>query len=309
MYQFRILVFGVGGVGGFFGGKLAAYYAQSGEVEVDFIARGEHMEAIREHGLELITDEGTSRIHPNKITDDPAQLGKYDLILLSTKTYDLEKTVRSIRGNCNPETLILPLQNGVDNSARIQDLDPGCFVLEGLVYLIAYRSAPGQITHSGSFRQLMFGSTDESLFPFLRQLEGLFQQAGIDGQFREDIRKQIWEKYFLISSLGSLSSYTQTPLAILLTNPEYRQLLDQIWLELENLAKALGVGLPENIRTITLEKTKRFKPEATSSMQRDFAEGGQTELESLCGYVVKQSQALGLQAPVMEMLYKNLQNR
>ncbi|MBR9921020.1 MAG: ketopantoate reductase family protein [Bacteroidetes bacterium] len=307
MKKFKILVFGIGGVGGYFGGKLAYAFAESDKIQVDFVARGEHAKAIRQNGLHLQTDEKSWKVYPNQVLTSTKSAGSYDLILLCSKTYDLEESAHAIQQNCTTETLILPLQNGVDNQLRLMNARLSGIVLEGLVYLIGWKKGPGEVVQSGQFRQLYFGSYNPAVSEKLRLLESIFQQADMEAFLDPKIRSRIWQKFMLVSPLACITSYTKLPIKESLKDAANKELYENCVGEVWQLACALHIPLPKNLLEDINEKVNQFKPEATTSMQRDFEAGKQTELESLCGFVVRRSKELGLQTPGMEKIYRHLQ--
>ena len=302
------MVVGIGGVGGYYGGKLANYYEYNDECDVYFVARGQHLEQIQNHGLQVHTAHGSFNAHPTLTTDDPGLLGPMDLILLCTKTYDLEQSVELIRQNVGSDTVILPLLNGVGISEQVTDLlTLPAQVLHGLVYVTSYISKPGEVTQYGTYDKLLFGSS--VLTPaMLNRILHIFQQAGIKALIVQDIEVQIWTKYLLISSIASITSYKQRSIGAMREDNSAMEDLKSMMLEVKNLAASRNINLPHNIVAKTIDKVGAFNYDAKSSMQLDFEKGKKTELDALTGYIYLESEKVGLQAPVSKRIYQALKS-
>lgn len=307
MKPFRIAVVGIGGVGGYFGGKLAAYYPPGhAEVEVSFLARGANEAAIKEQGLRVLETGAEPWIaYPARISSSPAQIGPVDLILCCTKDYDLAATLAQLRPCLGPDTVILPLLNGVDTYERIRQQLPGQLVWEGCVYIVARLDRPGLIRVAPGPRTLLFGARSGTAAA-LGRAEMLLQAADIDARLVPDIQQTLWEKFVFISPGATLTSAFDVPLAQVLEAPATRMLLNGLLLEIEQLAAALGVALPPDIAAKTLQRMTAMPAGTTSSMHSDFLAGKPTELEALTGYVVHRSHALQLHCPTYELLYTQL---
>lgn len=309
MISMRIGVMGIGGVGGYFGGKLARYYAHRSDVEVVFIARGNHLRAIQEKGLRLITaEEGTFTTMPHKATDSPFECGIFDLVLFCVKTYDLEESARLLEQNVDEKTAVITLLNGVDNAKRLKMVLPQARVLNGSVYIGAHILSPGVVQQVGGSCKLFFGSEDEKCDD-CQTIERVLRDAGIKAEYREDIERVVWEKYLFISPLASATTYLGKNFGELMEDEEGRKLLDELLSEVELLARVQGVMLPENIHKISIEKISSFPSHTKSSMQIDFERGKKAELETLTGYVVKSARNHGIPAPLHEQVYHDLLKR
>lgn len=306
--KFRIVVLGIGGVGGYFGGKLAAHFAASEDVEIIFIARGENEKAIKNNGLRIITADGQETAKPAFVTNEASESGEVDLFLICTKAYDLEESIRKYRVCFGAKTAILPLLNGVDNAEKIQKILPQAEVWNGCAFIVSRLDSPGVIKVNSDIKLLQFGSlagTKEKL----QLTENLFKEAGINAELSGDIEKTIWEKFIFISSLATLTSYLDTNIGGVNSSPENRKLLAELVAEVTQLAVAKKINVAENIAEITLHKIAGAPPESTSSMHSDFLKKGKTELESLTGYIVAQAKALNIKTPFYERLYGELVQR
>ncbi len=302
-----ILIAGIGGVGGYFGGLLAKEFQSDPNVAVQFLARGKNLKVIRNEGLTIVNGSDNVTVFPQKASDTASDLDKADYILLCTKTYDLEATLLQLKDCISNKTVILPLLNGLDSTAKIKPLYPNAMVLEGCVYLVSRLSAPGIVTNSGNIESLFFGSdtvTDERLL----RLESLLKQAGIQATQTQEIVSVLWEKFIFVSSIATATSFYDQSIGEILENPEKRDTLIQLLTEVYSLAKAKEIAIPENSVVSTLAKIEMLPFAATSSLHSDFKNGkDQTELESLTGYVVSEGLTYGVMTPVYEKLYSALQ--
>ncbi|HYV93929.1 MAG TPA: 2-dehydropantoate 2-reductase [Chitinophagales bacterium] len=299
--KFKIAILGLGGVGGFVGGKLALHYANS-DIEVAFIARGENEKAIKARGLLLITSQGEETIHPSIVTSQPELLGVMDLIVCCSKNFDLEASIKTLGPCISQDTVILPLLNGVDASERIRKLFPQAEIWDGCMYIVSRLVAPGIVRVTGNPHSLYFGSHKGSQQK-LKHVETIFKSAGINANLSDDISKTVWEKFLFISPLATLTSYLDLPIGGIVSNHEYKELLLNLLIELKNVADAKGLLLPEEIIQKTMDRMISLPGETTSSMHSDFKKGGKTEVESLTGYVVHQGKDLNIPTPNYEKIF------
>lgn len=306
--KFRIAILGIGGVGGYFGGKLAEYYADSGEVEIIFIARGENAKAIKENSLKVITTDGEFTARPKIVSDEPNEIGKIDLFILCTKAYDLAESIEKYRDCLSERTAILPLLNGVNHAETVRAILPNVDVWGGCCFIVARLIEKGIVKVDSEIRLLQFGSKNAKKDK-LENVENIFKSAGIHTELSNNIDKTIWEKFIFISSLATLTSFLDNNVGEILGSSEYQNLLTDLIAEVSSLARAKNINVAENIEELTLEKIKKAPPSATSSMHADFAKKGKTELETLTGYVVREAKSLNLPTPVYERLYEDLRKR
>ncbi len=303
--KFRIAVIGMGGVGGFVGGKLAARFQGSDKVEIIFIARGANLEAIRVNGLKLVTGETEMIVYPDIVTDTPQGLGPIDLILCCTKTYHLEESVRSFAHNITAETLILPLFNGVDHAQKIRDIFPEATVLDGCIYIVSKLLSPGVIKQSGNFYSLHFGSStlssERSSF-----LDKLFSDADIPAVNEKDIEQRLWNKFLFISPIATYTTALNISIGRILESPEHSSALKELMAEIILLAQKKGISLPADTIAANFEVMAKLPYEATSSMQHDFTNGRQTEVEALTGYIVREARQFDLSLKKYETFYQQL---
>ena len=301
----RIGILGIGGVGGYFGGKLAEKYFNNPNIEIVFIAREETANIISANGLKIIEEENEQTLHPTLVTSDVNEIGELDYLICSTKTYDIENSLTPLKKVISEKTIMLPLYNGVDAQPRIEALFPNNTVLNGCVYIVAFKKEKGVILKKGKMHHLYFGS-DNADKTKLVMLQDIFLAANIKSSLLKNIETRVWSKYIFISSIASLTSYTDLTIGQIFESEEHTKTLESLIDEGIALAKAKNIELPENLKEKTLSQMRKQLYDTTTSMQRDFRAGGKTEVESLTGYIVKESEKHGLDSINFLMLYEAL---
>lgn len=305
MKKLRIGILGIGGVGGYFGGLLADKYYQSDNVEVVFITKPETKSILKSNGLQLILPEGSKTIFTSVIdTNDSVE--SFDLIINTVKSYSLEESLSSIKYLINTDTMLMPLQNGIDAAQRIQKLFPNNPVIEACVYIVAQLTEPGVVQVNGNMRKLYFGSDTVSAM-MLKHLEQLFTNAGIETYLSSDIKQIIWKKFIFVSSIASVTSYLDVVIGKVLENPDYRDMLTKAILEIREIAIAQNIDIPEDIAQTTLTELEKLPYEATASMHRDFMAGRRTEFEALTKYVSDIGKELGIETKVYDGMVERMQ--
>jgi 2-dehydropantoate 2-reductase len=301
----RIAVVGIGGVGGYFGGKVAHRYAGSAEHSVVFIARGAHLAAIRKEGLLLKTVEGDFRITPDLATDDPAAAGPCDLVLVCVKEYALDQAAAGIAPLLHEKTVVIPLLNGVDIAERLRDALPRGVVPGGCVYISSFIEAPGIVRQVGGTCQLFFGPDDGNVEDF-RPWEALLKDAGIKAELTDRIGVHLWTKYLFVSPMAGVTSLLAKPFGAVMADEKGRAMVRGLMEEIGRLAAAKGIALPPDCVEAALVKVARFPHETKSSMQLDYEKGGRTEVDLFIGYAVRTGCTLGIPVPLHEELYAAL---
>jgi 2-dehydropantoate 2-reductase len=301
----KIAVLGLGGVGGYFGGKVALKYAGSAEHRVVFIARDAHLAAIRKEGLLLRAVEGEFRITSDLATDDPGAAGPCDLVLVCVKEYALEEAAAGIAPLLHADTVVLPLLNGVDIAGRLRDTLPRGVVLSGCVYISAFIEAFGIVRQVGGTCQLFFGPDDGKAGAF-RPLEVLLKNAGIKAELTDRIGVHLWTKYLFVSPMAGVTSLMAKPFGAVMVDEKGRAMVRGLMEEIARLAQAGGIVLPGDSVEAALVKVARFPYETKSSMQLDHEKGGRTEVDLFIGYAVRAGRALGVPVPLHEKLYAAL---
>ncbi|MDD5233363.1 MAG: 2-dehydropantoate 2-reductase [Syntrophales bacterium] len=302
----RIAVIGLGGVGGYFGGKLVRRFANAGEHRIVFFARGKHLEAIRRDGLKIISTEGNFTARPWLATDRSSEAGPLDIILFCVKGYDLEEAARSIAGCLHDSTVILPLLNGVDISERIENIVPEGIVLRGTAYISSRIVSPGVIERRGDVSRIVFGPGGKTDPEEFRYIETIFRQAGVDAALQGNMADVLWAKYGFIEPLATLSAFTGKNFGELLADGETLEKLRGLTAELDQVARKQGIRFPGDLVSSVLEKAGSFPPETKTSLQLDFENKRRTELEIFTGYIVKKGKELGISVPIHDEIYEKL---
>jgi 2-dehydropantoate 2-reductase len=274
-----------------------------------FVARGEHLAAIKKEGLKLTTPNEEFTAVPNVATDNTDGLGTFDLVLFSVKSYGLEKAAEQIKKNVGSRTAIIPLLNGVDITEKIKAILPQADVLGGLVYIGSSIVGPGAVRQAGGSGQLIFGPKDRSKAEKYRPVEKLLRDAGIKADLVEDIDLALWTKYIFISSMAGLTSYFGKTFGEILESKEDKQFLEGVLKEIEAVARAKKVAFPADVVKQTMDKIAAFPHGTKTSMQRDFEKSSQTELEVITGYILDTGKQLGVPTPLTEKIYRELAKR
>jgi 2-dehydropantoate 2-reductase len=257
----KIAIIGIGGVGGYFGAKLAHKYVPTREHSIFFLARGKHLAEIKKNGLKVLTqEEGDFRAKPTVATNTAKDLGKLDLVFFCVKTYHLENAAIQLVDNIHEKTVVISLLNGVDNVQRLRNILAKGSILNGFVYIGSFIQAPGVIKQVGGSRQLFFGPENGDIEKY-RYIEDLLTNVGIKAELTADITTQVWTKYIFISSLATITSLQQKTFGEILEDGKNKQMLEGLMKEVELIAKKRGVTLSEDIVSLSLEKISALMTE------------------------------------------------
>lgn len=308
MKSVRIAFLGLGGVGGYFGAKLSATFSVSNDVEVIFLAREKTAEAIRRNGIRLVTPAEEFTAQPHAISTPGNNAGAVDFLICTVKSYDLEESLQQFSSCINAQTIILPLQNGIDAKSRIQKLFPKNEIWSGCVYIVSRIAEPGVIREMGNIHSLYFGSKAGNPEK-LQQLYRILKSAHEDIFLSDRIDEVVWEKYVFISAIASLTSYLDVSIGKILDTAENRSILLSLLEEITSVAHAERISLPADIIPLTLMKMEKLPYETTSSMHSDFRSGNKTEIQSLTGHVVELASHNGIKVPVYEKILQELKQR
>jgi len=297
----RIAVFGTGGVGGYFGGRLA----QAGE-DVTFIARGEHLRAIQTKGLKVDTLNGDFVIYPAKATDDVNDVGPVDLVIVGVKAWQVPEAARAMKPLVGSNTTVLPLQNGVDAVPQLTaELGPDA-VIGGLCKIVSFVVAPGHIRHAGFEPSIVIGELNNERTGRIVEIERTFNHAGVETTIASDIQVALWMKFLFIASFSGVGAIANAPAGILRTDPKLRTQMLKAMKEIYDLAHARNIQLPPNSIETVMTGVNSLPEDATSSMQRDIGAGKPSELESQNGAVVRMARESGVEVPTHEFIYAKL---
>ncbi len=301
----RVAIVGIGGVGGYYGGKLAHRFPPGSEHEILFFCRGAHMEAIRRDGLKLSAKDGDLVAHPAMATDSASEMGVVDVALFAVKGYSQPEVARTMRPAIGPSTVVIPLGNGVENDEILKSEIGSGRVLNGAVYISTHIEAPGVVEQTGGSRKLIFGSPGGETDPYL-PIEQMLQAAGIDAELSSNIVRDIWSKFIFIDAISGVTSLHGVTIGTVLATPELREQLVGLMREVESLSERLSVGLPPGIVDQAVERAGMFPPDTKTSMQLDVEKGNATELDTMLGYVVRKGKELDVPTPVHVELYEAL---
>jgi 2-dehydropantoate 2-reductase len=296
----RIAVMGAGGQGGYFGGMLD----RVGE-DVTFIARGAHLEAMRNHGLTVKSRLAGDFTLPVKATDNPAEIGPVDLVMFCVKTYDTDSAAKQIKPIIGADTMVVSTQNGVDSEERIERvMGPGRFIA-CVNYVNSVIEKPGviDVRFAG---MTSLGELDGNMTPRMERLTKTFERAGIKVELRSDIRAYLWEKFVAFCGFGSVEVLTRLPAGPIRACPETTDLWLGASKEVVEVARARGVPLSDGFLDQFLELVASLPSTHRASMYYDLRDGKRLELEALNGTVVRMGRELGVATPLNFAIYAAL---
>jgi len=297
----KIAVMATGGVGGYFGARLAA----AGEA-VHFIARGAHLAALQNSGLAVESAKGNLHLAPVAATGDPAVIGPVDVVLFAVKLWDTESAAAACKPLLGPETAVVSFQNGVDSAERLAKVLGPAPVMGGVAYIASTIAAPGAIKHTGTMARLVFGELDGRKSARGEALLAACQKAGIDAVLSTDIVKDIWAKFAMLASFSGVTSLTRKPMGPIRGEPvTYRLLLDAI-AEVAALAKAKGIELGADFLERQKAAIAAMPAEMKSSMLVDLERGNRLELDWLSGKVARLGEAAGVATPIHRFIAAGL---
>jgi 2-dehydropantoate 2-reductase len=296
----RVLVVGAGGVGGYFGARLA----RAG-VPVTFLARGGHLEAIQRDGLRVRSSADGEWTVKVEATGDPRGLTPADVVLFCVKSFDTEAAAGVIRSAVGPETAVVSLQNGVDNEETLDRvLGPG-HAVGGVAWVFAAIESPGVIVHRLGGR-LAFGELDGRPSPRLERLQAAFTTAGVAAEVSKDITPVLWEKYLLICAQAGMTALTRAPIGVIRSTAETWRMYRRLVEELAALALASGVRLAPDVVDSIMRDAGALAPTVFSSLHTDLTQGRRLELEALHGHAMRLSERLGVATPMLFAVYAAL---
>jgi len=298
----KIAVFGAGAVGCYLGGRLTRSVD-----EVIFIARGKHLQAMKNDGLKIDSVNGDFTVNPVRATDNPEDVGIVDMVLVTVKAWQVSDAAKSLKPMVGPDTYVLPIQNGIEAPSQLSAILGAEHILGGLCAFISYVVEPGHVCHAGTDPIIRFGELDNSRSDRVNLLNDVFERTpGITANIPSDINVAMWQKFLLITAWSGLGAITRVPVGIFRSQPETRQLLEKTMIEIYDVARARNIDLPENVIAKTLEFIDALPSGGTASMQRDIMDGKPSELESQAGAVVRLGQEIGINTPVSNFIYSSL---
>jgi len=295
----QVLILGAGGVGGYLGAQLI----RRTEAKVSFVAREAHLEAIRRNGLEIREDNERYRVLPDHATDDPSELGSFDLIIIAVKSIGLRESLDLISKNINHETVLLPLLNGVDHDREIGEIYPQADILNGCIYILSNIVEPGVIRKKGAIFNLCWGRAGFDPESY-RWISELFDAAGLRHKATANIDYKVWRKFLFISPMAALTSLYDIPMdRVVAEHPEeLRELMEEILA----IAEARQIPLGRKDLEQTLKRMQKTLPGAKTSMQLDIERGKPAEIETLVGHPVHEGKRLGVATLLYRKIYEEL---
>jgi 2-dehydropantoate 2-reductase len=297
----RIAVIGAGGVGGGFGAALAKAGA-----DVTFIARGAHLAAMKNQGLKVEGGRGETHLVPTRATDDPASIGKVDIVLFCVKLWDVESAGQQIKPLIGPDTAVIPLQNGIDAAERLVPILGRDAVMGGVAQIMASIVGPGLILQVGTFMRMIFGELDGKRSQRGEDFLALCLKAGFDATLSEQILTELWMKFILLAANASIMSVTRQPIGKLRDDPDLRTIFVAAYREVFDVGRARGVELPADAVERIREVSSTLPPAMKPSMALDLERGNRLELPWLGGKVVELGRQLGVPTPTHSMMYAML---
>ncbi len=296
------VIIGVGGVGGYFGGKIS----NSGQ-KVTLIARGKHLEAIQKNGLQVKSIVGDFVTTPFMVTNDINSIEKPDLVLICTKSWQVIEAAELIKPILKEDTIVIPLQNGADNVEKVLSVLDQKHVLGGLCKIYSKIESPGVISHFGHTPEVVFGEINKNKTTRLQSVKEVFDKAGFNNTVSEDIDVDIWSKFMFIATVSGLGALTRATIGEMYENDGTRKVLEQTATEIYKIGKAKGVALPENLVDKIMAFIGKQPYNSTASTQRDILEGRPSELDNFNGFIVKEGKELGIFTPANTFIYSCLQ--
>ena len=289
----KIAIVGAGGVGGYFGARLA----QTGE-SVTFIARGAMLGALREKGLRLESIDGDAHLPTVSATDRPAEVGPVDAVLVCVKTWQVPEVARGLAPLVGPDTVVVPLENGVEAPAELAavlGIEP---VAGGVCHILSFVAAPGVIRHTGVKPTVQVGELAGGTSPRVdRLVQALARATGVTARASEDIRAAMWKKLVFIASVSGVGAVTRAPIGVVRAAPEPRRLLEQAMREVVAVARGSGVHLGDEVVAETMAFVDGLPEGSTASLHRDILDGKRSELEAQSGAVARLGASLGVPTP------------
>jgi len=288
----RIVVLGSGGIGGYYGARLAR-----GGHDVVFVARGAHLEAMQQRGLTVRTPEGEYTT-PVTAVADTKSLGRADLVLFCVKSYDSESAAQALAPLMARDTTVATFQNGVDNVDTIASVVGAEAVLAGAVYIALQLVGAGAVLRTGGEGKVVFGELSGAVTERVGRIASAFRQSGVAHQVSTDINRVLWEKFLFIAGVGGLTALARSGIGPLLAGVEGRTLLAASCAEIAAVAGAAGIALGADAVDRAVQQAATLPPQWRSSMARDLEDGRRLEVDALSGAVVRRGLKLGVPTPI-----------
>jgi 2-dehydropantoate 2-reductase len=294
----KIAIMGSGGVGGYFGGMLA----RAGE-DVTFIARGEHLQAIKSNGLRVVSDLSGEFNAGTQATDDPNKLGPVDLVLYTVKMFHNDDAIPFIAPLVRDNTVVLTVQNGVDNGERLAKVYGEDHVMVGMVGVQARIREPGVVEQLGQFGMAVFGEIRGGITDKGQRLYGVFKTGGWNVEISDNAMGAVWQKYLFLTGAAGVNAITQIPYSDMRSIPETRELIYQSCSEILAVGRAKGAPVEDSMLDWAMTALDNFPADGMASLAKDFRDGNRMELEGIIGTVVRMGKEVGVPTPVNSTIY------
>lgn len=288
----RIAIVGAGGVGGYFGARLAEAGA-----DVTFIARGAHLDAMRARGLQVRSPKGDLHLSRVNATADPHEVGPVDVVFFAVKLYDTDAALALLPPLLGADTAVIPFQNGVDGVGNVERAVGRTHIAGGVSYVSAVIDAPGVIKHT-AMDHLIFGELDGAHSPRLQRLLDACRRANFQSTLSDDITVEIWTKFVRLSVFSGMTAVTRSPIGVIMTDPDLLSMLKAAVGEALAVARAKGVPVAETIVHDVANAYAALPPQAKASMLEDLERGRRIELPWLSGAVVRIGRETGVATPI-----------
>lgn len=292
----KIAIFGSGGVGGYFGGRLAA----AGE-DVTFLARGAHLAALRDGGLHIESPNGALHLPTVQATDRPADVGPVDVVLFTVKLYDVDEAAATLEPMIGPNTVVITLQNGVEAVDMVAKHVGAGHVAGGVAYIVIVIDTPGHLRHTAA-QQLVFGEPDGSRSPRLVAFEEACIRAGFQAKASTSVETDLWIKFVRLSTWSGMTAVTRSPMGVIREDPNLFAMMMAAIDETIAVGRARGIVFPPTLIDDTLTLIRNFPANSKSSMLEDLERGRRLELPWLSGAVVRLGREVGVPAPTHQFI-------
>jgi 2-dehydropantoate 2-reductase len=303
----KIGILGMGGIGSFVGAKLTESYKSEEKTEIIFICRNKTKENIKKNGLTLVSENKTTKSQPYLVSDDSDEIGLLDILLVTTKSFSLDSALKEYEGCLKQETIIIPLQNGVNAKNIIEatiNYDSSK-ILESCIYVASNIEKPGVVNHVGGPGKIFFGNTDELDFKWV---EEVLVKGGLDANLTKDIKKILWKKYLFVSPVAAMTTALDITFGELAENEKFICQLEKMMKEVQGLANNFNIELTDDDIQDSLAMLSNFPYASKSSLQLDFEnKNDKTEKANLIDYIVENGRKYGVSVGTYEEMNRKIE--
>ena len=307
----NIVVIGLGGVGGYFGFKINQYNEGVNGFHISFVARNQTHDIVSKNGLTLLSPEHPNSItKPNEIIQNISEIKNPDLVLICVKEYDLENVCNQLKNVLSPETILLPLMNGVDIYDRVRKIITTNTILPACVYVASHIKEKGIVEHKGKAGKMIFGKDPENEDKNVDWIIQLMKDSGIGFDFKENAFPDIWTKFIFVASFGLVTAKYNSSIGTVCIEETQKQEATEIMKEVKAIADKKAIGLPHDIIEKAFEKAATFSPDTPTSLQLDINVKQQNnELELFAGAIIHYGKTLGIETPFTQKIQQEITNK